>query len=55
MIMTISSKCKVVFTKMDKFQQWVVRKDAQWAKQVGIFGLLNIQLTLIKALVKELL
>jgi hypothetical protein len=33
----------------------VVRKDAQRAKQVGIFGLLNIQLTLIKALVKEFL
>lgn len=53
--MTIYGQCKIVFIEMDKFQQWIVRKDAQWANQVGISGLLNMQLMPIKPMVKELL
>jgi hypothetical protein len=40
---------------MDKFQRWTTKKDVEWAKQVGVFSLLNIQLSPIELLVKEFL
>ncbi len=42
MIMTIFGKCKIVFIEMDKFQQWIVKKDALWENQVGVFSLLSM-------------
>jgi hypothetical protein len=33
-----TGKGKLVFTKMDKLQRWVARKDVKWAKQIGIFS-----------------
>jgi hypothetical protein len=50
---TFSGNGKIIFLEMDEFQQWIVGKDVEWAKHVGVFNLLNIQLNLIQPLVKE--
>ncbi len=55
MVMIFFGKGKIIFLKMNKFQQWIIGKDVEWAKHVGVFSLLNIQLSLIQPLVKEFL
>jgi len=47
MVVTLSSKGKIIFAKMDKLQRWIVERDVEWVKHVGIFVLFNIQLSLI--------
>jgi len=44
---------KVIFTEMDKLQRWIVGRDVAWAKQIGIGGLLSLELTPICPLVKN--
>lgn len=53
MLVTLRGRSKVVFTEMDKFERWVRGRVVHWAKQVGVFAFLYIQLTLIWPLVKE--
>lgn len=40
---------------MDKFQRWIVERDVECVKHVGIFVLFNMQLSFIQPLVKEFL
>jgi hypothetical protein len=35
---------KLVFTKMDKLQRWVARKDVKWAKHIDIFSSTSVYL-----------
>jgi hypothetical protein len=42
MVMTIFGKWKNIFLEMDKFQWWIVEKDVEWVKNVGVLGLLII-------------
>jgi hypothetical protein len=49
---SISNK-KVIFIEMDKLQRWIVGRDVAWAKQIGVGGLLSLELMLIRLLVKE--
>jgi hypothetical protein len=55
MVVNFSSKGKIIFSKMDKFQQWIPKRDVEWAKHVGTFGLLSMQMSPIRSLVKEFL
>ncbi len=50
--MSIFSK-KFIFTKMDKLHRWIARKDVAWAKQIGVGGILSLEFTPIRPLVKE--
>jgi hypothetical protein len=38
---------------MEKIQRWIDGRDLEWARHVGIFYLLDMQLNLIWPLVKE--
>ncbi len=45
MVVIISGKGRISFSKMEKFQWWIVGKDVEWAKHVNNFSLLSIQLS----------
>jgi hypothetical protein len=55
MAMTFFGKGKIIFSKMDKFQQWIPIRDDEWAKHVGIFSLFSKQMNPIRSLVKKFL
>jgi hypothetical protein len=44
---------KVIFTEMDKLHRWIVRRGVAWAKQIGVWGVLGLELMSIRPLVKE--
>jgi hypothetical protein len=35
-------KGKIIFLEMKKFQQWIVRRNVEWAWNTNGFGLLNM-------------
>jgi hypothetical protein len=41
--------------QMEKFQKWITSRNLKWTQQVGIFGLLDMELNLIWPLMKEFL
>jgi hypothetical protein len=47
MVVTIFDKRKIIFLKMEKIQRWIDGRDLEWARHVGIFYLLDMQLNLI--------
>ncbi len=55
MAVTFFGKGKIIFSKMDKFQQWIPIRDDEWAKHVGIFSLFSKQMNPIRSLVKKFL
>ncbi len=55
MVMIISGRKKMIFSEMEKFQRWTTNRDLEWAWDVDVFGLLDVQLSLIWPLMKEFL
>jgi hypothetical protein len=47
MVVIISSKGKIIFLEMEKFQRWTTSRDLEWVLQVSIFDLLDVQLSMI--------
>ncbi len=37
MVLTFFGEGNIILLKMDKFQQWIVGRDVEWAKHVDIF------------------
>ncbi len=53
MVLILFGRGKINFSEMEKFQRWIVRTDLEWTWHVDVFSLLNVQLSLIRPLVKE--
>jgi hypothetical protein len=47
MVATLSNKGNIIFLEMKKFQQWIVGRNVEWARNINAFGLLGMQLSLI--------
>ncbi len=43
---------KIIFLEMELFWRWIISRDLEWVWHVDIFGLLDVQLSLIWPLVK---
>jgi hypothetical protein len=55
MVVTLFGRKKIIFSNMEKFQRWTTDRDLEWARHVNISNLLNVYLSLIWPLVKELM
>ncbi len=40
MVVILFGKGKIIFSEMEKFQRWIVRRDLKWAWHVNVFSLL---------------
>jgi hypothetical protein len=53
MVVIFSSRRKIIFLEMEKFQWWIARKDVKWAQHIDVSGLLGMYLSPIRPLMKE--
>jgi hypothetical protein len=44
MVVTLSSKGKIIFSEMENFQRWTIGKDLEQAWHVGVSSLLDMNL-----------
>ncbi len=51
MFVILFNRGKIYFSKMKKFQRWIIGRDLKWVWHVDVFSLLDIQLSLIRPLV----
>jgi hypothetical protein len=45
MVVTLSSRGKIIFSKMEKFQRLTIGKDLEWAWHINVYSLLDVQLS----------
>ncbi len=55
MVVIISSKGKIIFSKMEKIQRWIVDKELEWAWHIDVSSLLDMELNPIWPMLKEFL
>jgi hypothetical protein len=45
MVVTLSSRGKIIFLEMENFQRLTIGKDLEWAWHINVCSLLDVQLS----------